>query len=226
MRALLIRVWIGPLPAWFPQWQAHMEAHREHGWDYLVVTDADELAARARNALGFELRPEPGTRKACEYDPALGEMFADRIQGYDWWGHCNLDCVYGRLEHWLTPGYLESCDLWGNDPDAICGPLSLYRNTPAVNSLFREVPEWKSIFQSPHFYGFDETRFNAAVHIAAARGEVRFKSSFWQSHDKQWGHHDKPRMELRGRELWDQVKNQEVLMFHFNRSRKWPILES
>lgn len=233
LRKLLVRVWLGPLPPWTDQWLEHVEALKPYGWDFLLVNDRDDFLARCERAFGFAVNPEPGTRKACEYDPALGEIFADEIAEYDFWGHCNLDAVYGRLDRWLSDEYLSDCDIFGNDPGAICGPLSLYRNAPAVNSLYRKVPGWQRIFKSEIFHGFDEGAFNAVVRDAAAAGELRFKSAFWQSHDKQPGHVPTPRLSLRNDgALVDQEKDEEVMMFHFNRpvdsgqpfgGRRWPV---
>lgn len=170
-------------------------------------------------------------RKIAEYDPALGVTELALEAGPNWkdpfyafWGHCNLDCVYGRLDRWLTEEFLESLDIFGNDPGAICGPLSVYRNVPRVNRLFFQVPGWKEIFESPKFHGFDEGAFSRRVVEADREGIIRFKSSFWQSHDKMPGHTEKPRIHLESDgALWDEVLDKEIMMFHFNRYRKWPL---
>lgn len=229
LRKLLIRVWLGPLPPWTDQWKSNVETLNQFGWDFLLVNDQGEFEARCQRTFGFPVHPEPGTRKACEYDPALGELFADWIEGYDFWGHCNLDAVYGRLDRWLTDDYLSDCDIFGNDPGAICGPLSVYRNTPKVNALYRSVPGWRDIFQSSDFHGFDEGAFNNEVQRTK---DIRFKSAFWQSHDKQSGHYPEPRLVLLpDGTLRDLYRQEEIMMFHFNRKRsdepfggrRWPL---
>lgn len=224
LRKLLIRVWLGPLPPWAPQWLAHVGPLAEFGWDFLLLNDTADFCRRAEATFGFAVDPQPGTRKPCEYDPALGELYADLIAGYDFWGHCNLDAVYGRLDRWLSDDYLSGCDIFGNDPDAICGPLSLYRNDPAVNSLYRRVPGWQDIFRGQEFHGFDEGAFNAEVQRARARAGLRFKSAFWQSHDTQPGHVPVPQLDvLQNGALFDRAKHEEVMMFHFHRYRQWPV---
>jgi hypothetical protein len=217
----MIRVWLGPLPEWTDKWLEHVKVLKPYGWDFLLLNDRDDFLARCEKTFGFAVNPQPGTRKACEYDPAYGEMFADLIDGYDFWGHCNLDCVYGRLDRWLTESYLKNCDVFGNDPGAICGPFSIYRNEKRINGLYRITPNWREIFLDKEFHGFDEGAFSRIVSVVPS---VRFKSAFWQSHDKQWGHHDRPQMTLKlDGSLYDRVKHEEVMMFHFNRSRQWPI---
>lgn len=224
LKKLLIRVWLGPLPAWTPQWLEHVEPLKPYGWDVLLLNDTEDFCRRAREVFGFEVDPQPGTRKPCEYDPALGELYADKIAGYDFWGHCNLDAVYGRLDKWLSGDFLSDCDIFGNDPNAICGPLSLYRNFPEINGLYRRTPWWEEIFQSEKFYGFDENAFNAEVQRARQYAGLRFKSAFWQSHDGQSGHDAFPQLSvLSDGALIDRVTGKETMMFHFHRYRRWPI---
>jgi hypothetical protein len=224
LKKLLIRVWLGPLPEWTPQWLAHVEHLKQHGWDFLLLNDAADFAYRCERVFGFDVDPQPGTRKPCEFDPALGELYADKIAGYDFWGHCNLDAVYGRLDRWLSDNFLSDCDIFGNDPGAICGPLSVYRNASVVNALFRRVPGWQDIFQDQAFHGFDEGAFNAEVQRARGYAGLRFKAGFWQSHDTQPGHDGTPQLSiLPDGGLLDRVTGRETMMFHFHRFRRWPV---
>jgi hypothetical protein len=224
LRKLLIRVWLGPLPDWSPRWLAHVEHLKQYGWDFLLLNDTEDFRYRCERVFGFPVDPQPGTRKPCEYDPALGELYADKIEGYDFWGHCNLDAVYGRLDKWLSDEFLSDCDIFGNDPNAICGPLSVYRNTATVNALYRRAPMWQEVFQSSNFYGFDEGVFNAEVQRARKYAGLRFKSGFYQSHDTQPGHDGVPQLGVMSDgALLDRVTGKETMMFHFHRYRQWPI---
>jgi hypothetical protein len=224
LRKLMLRVWLGPLPDWTRQWIEHIEHLHQYGWDFLLLNDTADFQYRAQTTWGFPVDPQPGTRKPCEYDPALGELYADYIEGYDFWGHCNLDAVYGRLDRWLSDEYLADCDIFGNDPGAICGPLSLYRNCSKVNGLYRRVEGWQEMFQSPCFHGFDEGAFSAEVQREAARGQINFKTAFWQSHDTQRGHIPAPQISIQSDGgLLDRVTRQETMMFHFHRVRRWPV---
>ena len=33
--------------------------------------------------------------KLCDYKCAYGLIFEEYIKNYDFWGHCDLDCIYG-----------------------------------------------------------------------------------------------------------------------------------
>ena len=32
--------------------------------------------------------------KLCDFKPAYGEIFADELKNYDFWGHCDIDLVW------------------------------------------------------------------------------------------------------------------------------------
>jgi hypothetical protein len=132
--------------------------------------------------------------------PTQGVLFEDYHKGYEWWGHGCLDVVYGDIDKWLTPEYLSDCDIFGNDPDAICGPFSLYRNESKINHLFEEIPNWKEILAGPKVdLPMDEYWMTQAVRKARDEGRVRFKSAFWQG---------------------DNLKDNMII--HFNHSKVWP----
>lgn len=35
--------------------------------------------------------------KFCDFKPAYGEIFADYLKGYDFWGHCDIDLLWGNI---------------------------------------------------------------------------------------------------------------------------------
>lgn len=223
MRKLLIRTWFGSLPSWTEKFKAHVEHLKQYGWEFLIVDDIEWFKKRCRETLGVEVQPEPGTRKAGDYDPYLGVIFAKELRGYDFWGHFNLDCVYGRLDRWLPDAFLENIDVFGNDPGAICGPFSIYRNRADVNELFREAESWKENLETSDYYGFDEAQFSRAVHQVSLSGSIRFASGFFQSHDKMWRHRGFPKIRIDSDgSLIDVPLGREIMLFHFNATRTWP----
>jgi hypothetical protein len=227
-RKLMLRTWAGPLPEWTPQFREHVEGIECYGWKFRILNFATpaELSvfqSKVRHGLGVRVNPQPGTRKICEFDPALALIFPELVKDYDFWGHFNLDCVYGRLDRFLPESFLESLDLYADDPHQVCGPFTLYRNTPFVNNLFQQHPRWANIFAHDDFAGFDEGEFSDIVRQAHAAGKIRFRSGSNHSHDKIEGHREKPRLSISpdGRVIEFGVT--ETMFFHFNESRKWPI---
>ena len=227
LRKLFIRTWFGPLPPWLEHWLRNTARLAQYGFDFLLVNDYEFFAQRCQETLGIEIAPYDqiaGTRKAGDFDPAYGIIFAEEIADYDFWGHCALDMVFGMLDRFVSDEYLSDCDIFGNDPGAICGPFSLYRNCKLINGLFRRVDEWQNLLSRATMCGFDEIQFNQAVQKAAEAGEIRFKTAFWQSSDTHEGHTPTPHMTiLPDGSLIDKVTGRETMMFHFHRYRQWPI---
>ena len=89
--------------------------------------------------------------KLCDYKPAYGDLFHDYLKGYDFWGHCDIDLVFGDIRKFITDDILEKYDRIGVD-----GPFTLYRNTHSINALYRKIGDYKRIFVDQQAWGFDE----------------------------------------------------------------------
>ena len=108
--------------------------------------------------LGFEVNLT-GTYLLCHFKTAYGFFFENLLAGYDFWGHCDLDMIFGDLRKFLREDILQAF------PKILCrGHLALYRNTSAVNRYFQlEAPgvvTYREAFQSGRSdqYTFDEWR--------------------------------------------------------------------
>jgi hypothetical protein len=96
LRKLLICPYFGDLPEWFPLWYSNIERLRDDGYELLFETIEDTFAERVHDVLGVKY-PRGDGYKVCDYRCAFGELYADELDGYDYWGHTDLDCVYGRV---------------------------------------------------------------------------------------------------------------------------------
>ena len=237
LKKLMIRTWRGPLPSWTPQFMSSVEPLKAFGWKF-VIMPWDLFRGIVETDIKIRIPYDIDTRKPGDYDPALGDILSVSnmydIHQDDFWGHFNLDCVYGRLSHFLPDSFLANIDIYGNDPGAVCGPFTIYRNCERVNRLYRDVFDWKDDFQSPTFLGWDEGRFSTHVRGAALRGEIRFTSGFLQAHDHMTVEHQRHAqipddkgiiapVRFDGPCLIDNVTGQEIMMYHFNQTRRWPV---
>ena len=108
--------------------------------------------------LGFEVSlAHP--RLLCHFKAAYGLLFEEMLAPYDFWGHCDLDMIFGDLRKFLTEDILAAY------PKILCrGHLCLYRNTSEVSRYFmREAPgvsAYREVFQSGRTdqFTFDEWR--------------------------------------------------------------------
>lgn len=93
--------------------------------------------------------------KLCDYRPAYGEIFSEDIKEYDFWGHCDLDVLWGNIRNFITDDILEKYDKIGFQ-----GHSTLYRNNQEVNSRYKtkieKYPSYETIFTSNKGYCFDE----------------------------------------------------------------------
>ena len=245
LKKLMIRTWFGSLPEWTSQFarsvgitaaDGNRHPYRDTGWEFHIVNDEGLVRRRIKEKFGIDIPDIIDIRKPGDYDPYLGVLFEDDLKGYDFWGHFNLDCVYGRLSHWLPDEFLANVDIFGNDPGAICGPFTLYRNCELVNQLFRSVPSHLANLRSGEFWGWDEQEFSQTVNRKALTGNIRFASAFLQAHDHMTAAHHclATNLHVHGTTpvhfrddgaLIDNVTGQEIMMYHFNQTRKWPVGE-
>lgn len=166
-RRIIIACYYGTFPAWMNLWVKSCELNPD--FDFLLVTDSeiqdlpvnvtlhqesfDNLRRRFRQVLGFEISLEH-PYKLCDYKPVYGLAFQDLIQGYDFWGHCDIDMVFGRISHFLTDELFQQYDRLGT-----YAHLLFYRNTDAINRLFMKrgsIFDYTTVFKGKWYYGLDE----------------------------------------------------------------------
>lgn len=238
-----IQVWLGTEIPYWDKFVANRNLQK--GWDFKIFTnldvkgkgnvevhkiDFDWFNKLLKDKLGIEPqiklisapyhdpnRPviEQPSRHIYDYWPTFGYLFSEYLKGYEYWGHTCFDLVYGDLNKWF--GDLD-CDIFGNDPDAICGPFSLYKNTPEISRLFMEVPNWKELLGSTqNDRPFDEYYMTECVRKARDEGRINFKSGFYQDHGFEYD------LKQKGIKLFNYGK--EIAMFHFNRGKIWPNMK-
>lgn len=118
----------------------------------VVQTTFAELKNKIQRAFNFDIcLSQP--YKLCDFRPCYGEVFADLIKDYDFWGYTDMDMVYGDICHFIKEEMLVSYDrILG------LGHFSLFRNTPKINSMYKSVeqPSYRQVFTFPCGCAFDE----------------------------------------------------------------------
>lgn len=168
-------------------------------------------------------------KNLTDFYPAYGDIFQDYIKGYDFWGHTNWDCVYGRLGHFITDKMLSKSKIWADETNTVNGTFSLYRNTKEVNTLYQNVNNWQKVFTDYKLYGFDELEFSE---YAVAKGFVTNPKHYPTfSYDRFPQHIPYPQLDYRDGRLYELFKDtvterilgKELAWFHFSYSKKWPL---
>jgi hypothetical protein len=145
--------------AWNPtiQWFIHSDADWS-GYSIphnvtIVKTTLEAITEHAEKTLGCKVSM-PRPYKLCDLRPMYGVLFAELAKGFDFWGHCDLDLVFGDLRAFLPVEALDTdLRLYEN------GHLSLYRNNEQGCNAFRlSAPEadWRQALADPASHAFDE----------------------------------------------------------------------
>ena len=62
------------------------------------------------------------------FKPAYGEIFAEELSGYDFWGHCDIDLMWGNIRTFYSENNLNKYERLG-----FLGHSTLYKNTPVTS---------------------------------------------------------------------------------------------
>lgn len=69
--------------------------------------------------------------KFCDLKPMYGYIFSEYIKEYDFWGHCDIDLIFGNIDEFITEDVLKKYDRIG-----CLGHFTLYKNNNKVNKAF------------------------------------------------------------------------------------------
>lgn len=119
-----------------------------------IAMTLNDFKKNVEKKIGF--RPcIPDAYKLCDFKPAYGLLFEEYIKGYEYWGHCDCDLIFGDLEKSLNP-------LLERDFDKIfaAGHLTIYRNTYENNRRFMKPVNgmllYRDVFMDSRIRVFDE----------------------------------------------------------------------
>ncbi len=169
-KACFIIPYFGKLPGTFPVYLRTCACNPDFDW--LIVTDDrteydypenvhvsytgfDAFVDRVQSHFDFPIalkRPY----KICDFRPAFGEIFADELREYLFWGHCDLDQYFGKISHFITDEVLDTYE------KILClGHFTLFRNVPKINEMYK-IPDkkwgqsYKDAFSQEKHWIFDE----------------------------------------------------------------------
>ncbi len=201
-KLITICCWFGTLPEHFPEFSRSVAMNPTI--DFLLVTDCqipnppsnmsiypcsfEEVHARFQSLFDFPICLEK-PYKLCDFRPVWPLAFQEFLNGYDFWGHCDMDMIFGDIRHFLSDETLSN-----HDKIYRLGHLSYYRNTNQVTSryLLDGGVNYHTVFTSPEGFAFDEiagmgniySRHNYPAYysldyIDITYGKVRFTRSLF-----------------------------------------------
>ena len=172
----LVVVYMGSIPPYFQLWAKSCSYNDDY--DFLYFTDQgiqknvvpknvllynitlDNVNERLARKFGNGCRIS-SNYKLCDLRPLFGELFADELKGYDFWGHCDTDLIFGNISNFLTDNILSQYD-----KVLTLGHFTLYRNTPFINSIYRTKDNrnrYKDMLSTNDSCFFDEGIFTQII---------------------------------------------------------------
>lgn len=169
-KVAFIDCWFGTFPRYFNLFVNSCSYNPDY--DFLIFSDAkyeDPLPANvkiiqmtipefrkiAAKKLGFEVNIDK-PYLMCDMKPAYGHILEDYIEGYGYWGLCDLDLLLGDLNAFLNSYIEEDYDVINVKKEYVSGALSVYKNSEFINKIYTESKDYKFSFQSPRYESFDE----------------------------------------------------------------------
>jgi len=153
--------------------------------------------------------------KICDFKPAFGLIYEDYLRSYDFWGHCDLDIIWGRIRYYITDELLKRYDIITSRKNRISGHFCLYRNTQNVKAIFFSIPRSFELLRlTDSCERLDEEYFTVYLHSLAKPSLMsRIKSKFIE-----------PKKNIHI--FWDEVlttsgKHQRALLFNESSHFKW-----
>lgn len=236
MKTTMITVWFDMLPPYLDKFIERCNAQGEN-WKFLLFNNMelnmvkgnfhaihqskDDFADRCRNRIGCEpvtMTPED-RRKIVDTRPLFGDIFIDYLDDADNWAYGETDVVYGKLDNFLTPRIMQSCDVFSVGK-WMSSNLSVFHND-GKNQMYRLHPQWKHFVTDSKLHGFDERTISQCFEVCGVN------CLYWyaHAHDAQPWHLPRHKLMWGGDQLYDMGAPRgmrEIMMYHFPVTDTWP----
>lgn len=167
MRKCIIVCWYGEIPEYFKLWER--SCANNINYDFLVFTDQvietkypniqikNMSFTEIKTLISKKLKLNINFAKSykfCDFRPAYGVIFEEYLKEYDFWGHCDIDQIFGNLDKFISNSIFETYEKINHN-----GHFVLYKNNEKMNNLYKcagAVFNYKEVFQNEENYAFDE----------------------------------------------------------------------
>lgn len=166
--------YFGRLPINFPLWLLSCKANPTINWiiltddrtqyDYpqnvkVIYSSYEEIIGRIKANFNFDILIDRPWRLSL-FKPAYGEIFQEELRGFDFWGYCDIDLMWGNIRAFYTDEVLSNFQRIG-----FLGHSTLYKNTVENNSIYRTIVPNEinhiDVFSGKSGYSFDENGMDA-----------------------------------------------------------------
>jgi hypothetical protein len=231
-RIALVAAYFGKLPIWIDYFTETCRYNQSVDW--IIFTDDAPPNNKPDNVrflpmsmedtkslLSKKLRFNAGFNtpyKMCDFKPAYGFVFGEQLKGYDFWGHIDLDVLYGDISKFISEKVLEQYDIISADKNRICGVVTIYKNTPEINSLFMHDPRYEEVYKDEQFGYFCENKFDETVKRFLEDTKIKCLFGDFQ----RYGRSRVPSYWINGR-LITRASGEESIFLHLRPIRKYLV---
>ncbi len=124
----------------------------------IIKKDLNGLRMTFSTILGFKVAIDD-PYKLCDFKPAYGRLFPELVKGYDFWGHGDIDIIYGNVRNFISEEMLDEYELITARHDFLSGTFTLFKNTKKMNELFMLSKDYRRVFGNATHFCFDECNF-------------------------------------------------------------------
>lgn len=216
-RIAFINIFFGPFPPYFNlfldscarnssiTWHIYTDNEMRENWPANVIyhrTSLGMIKQRFQEKFDYPIILD-SPKKLCDYKPLYGYLLEEDMKPYDFWGHCDLDLIWGRI-------HLEESLLDHYDKLYTLGHFTLYRNCPECNRYlltYRNGLRVKEVLQSKFMEAFDEWG-PENVNDIFRRSNLRFYAG------------------TIGADIWPESQVFKLSEYHEDGNRYYPIRDS
>jgi hypothetical protein len=171
---VLISVYFGKFPYYFSLFKKSAKANKDV--DFVIFADEEEefeednikviklnskqFAELASEKLGLPINP-PKPYKLCDFKPAYGKIFEDYFKEYDFWGHSDIDLIWGDIRKFIPDEILEENDIVSANPVYLSGVFSIYKNTERLKNIYKNFREnYDTLIRAKEYEQLDEVDYS------------------------------------------------------------------
>jgi len=98
--------------------------------------------------------------KICDFRITFGVMFEEYLKDYKYWGHGDIDVIYGNLGKFLAPIISYEYDIISLAYNRLTGHLGLLKNVPEVINKYQLLENFKGLLEDPYMKWVSEYSFS------------------------------------------------------------------
>jgi hypothetical protein len=175
---------------------------------------------KATQKCGIEIQVQTGY-KLCDLKPAWPHIFEDYVSDYEFVGYCDIDLIFGRINHFFTDDVKKRTDIFTITQPYISGALTIFRNNSKITKLYQKARGWKKIFQDPRHFAFDEYLRITDISTTGVGGKIQSFSDLVFTtkqitlhNDKYIGYEKRPKLTTFDHGII-YAENEEWIFFHY-----------